>query len=434
MPPLSTVKINELNPLTVGLELDNADKLPIYIASENKTKRVSLQELSNFLITGGGGGSHPPAIVGGEYIYIVPLLADGTQNAYIPSLAGLEFTLERGGMPLIALLPDLSNVAVAEYEILTLGGFKLLQSGDVLATDERFKLMIYSLISTTPGTTPAAAFIRGKKVIGASTPLDPVDDINKIIQIRGADDYITVTIPDLSGIEANGLYVLDASIGQNKPVTVNTTGGQYIYFNKTGKTTIYMMPGEVCWLYRDTDGFYIINDFADHYIGLGNPVAAYKKGLNQLVFNGDELLRADHPRLWEELQTFGSSLVDKSIWETATETLSGRTIERPYRGCWHRGDGSTTFGVPDLMNTFIRGLLSEVGSDSERILNKAGGYQDDMLKAHDHTIHQGNSFTGSGGGGTVGRGSVAPNIFQTDSFGGIETRPGNVGMLWVCNE
>ena len=57
MPPLHpTVRIPELNPLTTGLDLDLADKLPIYIASENKTKRVSLQQLNTFFALGGGGG------------------------------------------------------------------------------------------------------------------------------------------------------------------------------------------------------------------------------------------------------------------------------------------------------------------------------------------------------------------------------------------
>ncbi len=40
------------------------------------------------------------------------------------------------------------------------------------------------------------------------------------------------------------------------------------------------------------------------------------------------------------------------------------------------------------------------------------------MPAHDHDIPQGDSFTGSGGGGRVGRGAVSPNTMQTGSKGG----------------
>lgn len=431
----ATVRIPELAPLTVGVDLELADKLPIYIASENKTKKVTLQQLNTFFATG-GGVSHPPVVYGGQMIYIVPGADAGTQSAPIPSIAGLDFSLERNGTPLIALLPDLSNIAIAEYEILDAGGFQLLQTDDLLIENERFKLNIFSLIGGGGsggggGSTTPTSFIRGTKIINTNITLDPVADVNKIIQSRAGSSYITLTIPDIGDMAANSLIIIDTTINQTKPLTITTTGGQYIYFNGGSKTTIHMMPGEVCWLFRDVDGLYIINDFADHYKNIGNPLAAYKKGYNQVVFNGTEILRADYPRLFEEVQTFGSSYVTKAVWDTADATVDGRTVLRPYRGCWHSGDGSTTFGAPDYLSMVLRGVKAETGSDTERHLNKPGGYQDSEVGEFTSTIPTRVNF-GSGLPYGLTDGSSGGSTTFTFNTGN-ENRMENIGTLWVCN-
>jgi len=434
-----TVKIPELQPLTVGLDLDNADKLPIHIFSENKTKRVSLQQLSQFIVSG-GGSSIPPAVWGAEVIYTVNALAAGTDTASIASLAGKSFTLERMGVPMIPLLPDLSNAAVADFEVLVAGGFKLTSNQPPLVLDERFKLQVFSLISTTPGNT-TTPFIKGKRVIANTAALDPVNDANKIIQFRGTNTYITCTIPDLIDIPENTVFFLDASINQNKPVTVTTTGGQYFYFNNQSKTTIYIMPGEVCWIFRDADGFYFLNDFAKNYLNIGNPLSAFKKGLNQLVFNGAEVLRSDYPRLFEACQAFSGSYITKTLWQTASATVGGVEVLKPYRGCFYDGDGSTTFGLPDMMNTFLRGLLAETGTDAERLLNKAGGFQRNSFEEHNHRVDTTGNQSGVDPGRAIQRSNTNGDGYSNGSggndyietVGGIETRPDNIGVLWICN-
>lgn len=415
-----------------GDDLEVADLIPLYDASTNKTRYASLQELNEWFALGGGGGSHAPAVWGGEMVYIVPALLDGTTVAPIPSLADKDFTLQRAGTPLVALLPDNSNAADAEFEVLDTGGFRLLQPGDSLVGSERFLLTIFSLISTSGGGTTVNNFIKGTKIVTTNLTLDPVNDVNKVIQFRGDTTYITCTIPDLIDMPVNTFYLLDASVGQNKPVTVNTTGGQYIYMNKSGWTTLHIMPGEMCWIYRDVDGFYVINDFGDHYKNLGNIQWAYKVGLNQTVLNGTEILRADYPRLFVEVQTFGSSYVSKATWETASVTVDSRTVLKPYRGCWHQGDGSTTFGKPDFLNSFVRGVKTESGSDTQRHLNKPGGFQDHTVKVADNV--GGVKTTGSNTATTVDNsgGEIDIRNFYEASTG-PETRGENIGMLPVCN-
>lgn len=439
---LSTVRIPELAPLTVDLPLALTDKLPIYIASENKTKRVDLQSLNTFFNTGGGGGTHPPVVWGGEMIYVVPSGAAGTTTASIPSIAGQDFTLERGGFPMIALLEDESNAAIAEYEILDAGGFKLLQAGDALVLNERFKLTLHSLIGGSGGgSTTYASFIKGKKSVSANTTLDPVNDINKIIQLRGVSNALTITIPSVGDMAANTLIVIESAINNSKEHTITTTGGQYIYFNNQQKTTIYIRPGEVIWLFRDDDGLYVINDWGLVYKKIAQPLAAYKAELNQLVCKGQLVNRADYPRLWEYVQGLGSSLVSDATWSTVSATVAGRTVDRPYRGCFSSGDGTTTFRLPDLLSVALRGVLSETGTDPNRHLNKPGGYQDDAIESHQHGLpHYKNDTSGGDQPNTLYLGNdhgafpLGSEEYKTGSAGNSpETRMENVGVLWVIN-
>jgi len=89
------------------------------------------------------------------------------------------------------------------------------------------------------------------------------------------------------------------------------------------------------------------------------------------------------------------------------------------------GDGSTTFALPDLRGYFVRG--SGTNSDGTAA-GTFGAKQADELKAHTHTLLGANNTTGAGLQIT----RMADNMsnFQSGSFGGTETRPKNIAMLY----
>ena len=109
------------------------------------------------------------------------------------------------------------------------------------------------------------------------------------------------------------------------------------------------------------------------------------------------------------------------------------------------GDGSTTFGLPDLRGEFIRGFDDSRGVDSGRSM---GSSQAEMIGPHNHGISdyghnhtvsdvQGpNDNTASGGSPVPAGGSASTKTTSTATTGitinnntGTENRPRNVALL-----
>lgn len=431
-----TVRIPEL-PSQSLISLD--DKVVVWVAADNKTRQTSVQDLRTLILTG-GTGSHAPVYKGGSIIYDVPEdIPDETQIAAIPSLAGMNFILRRGGFPLKPQTDPAT--AGAQYEVLDGGGFKLLIAEDYLAAGERFELDVFELQGGAPPTTPgssAGSLISGVAIVTTNLTLNPTDHLNKLIQIRADATQVTVTLPDIDDLPDNTIIPIETTILNSFQNKIITQGGQYIYMRNQSVNFLYMGISEAMWLYRGEDGYYVINDFSQIYERIGKVESSYRVNLNEVVADGSLLQRATHPRLWAYAQTLGASIVSEATWQTASVTVAGRTVDRPYRGCFSTGDGSTTFRVPDLMNSALRGIKSLSGSDGERHFNGAGGFQRHEFESHAHAVKPADSNSASGYGKTA-TGSDASEVtgiaqYNTNLAGGAETRMDNVGILWTIKE
>lgn len=97
------------------------------------------------------------------------------------------------------------------------------------------------------------------------------------------------------------------------------------------------------------------------------------------------------------------------------------------------GDGSTTFNLPDLRGEFIRGFDSGRGIDASR---NFGSGQSAAIESHYHGTEQiGFDATGNGTGNPdrIAYGDNAPynGLTKTMYYGGTETRPRNVALVYI---
>jgi hypothetical protein len=437
---LVTVRIPELikHPGPLSLE----DRLPIWYKAINKTRYTELQDIRDLILTGGTGAALPVIQSGDSMIHIVTASESGGNIVSIPALAGKTFKLRRRGQPLIPQTGTTPS-PTDEYVCLNAGGFQLLQAGDVVLEGERYELEVFALQggNISGPSSGGSALITGQVVVTTNFTIIPADHLNKLISIRADNSIITVTLPDVLDVPDNTIIPIEASILNNWQARITTQNSQYIYMRNNNYTSVYMGKSESLWLYRADDGWYDINQFGRNYDGIGRPQASYEIGLNELLCDGSILSRDGHPRLWERVQTFGSSLVSEATWLTATATVQGRTVELPYRGCFSTGDGSTNFRLPNLMGVALRGLTSTSGSDPARHHNKAGGFQRHDFEAHTHGItYELNGTDGQNNGQHIYDNSgpetnpTGTNTFAIQSTGGSETRMDNVGVLWVIKE
>jgi hypothetical protein len=101
------------------------------------------------------------------------------------------------------------------------------------------------------------------------------------------------------------------------------------------------------------------------------------------------------------------------------------------------GDGSTTFGLPELRGEFLRGWAHGSDNDPDRTTrtdrgdgttgDHVGTKQEDRFKLHSHA--SGFVATGVGTGGNYGADDGSPGN-DTSSVGGNQTNPRNIAVLY----
>jgi hypothetical protein len=109
---------------------------------------------------------------------------------------------------------------------------------------------------------------------------------------------------------------------------------------------------------------------------------------------------------------------------------------------WGRGNGTSTFNLPDLRGQFLRGVngLSNKDLDTSsrfalynggNVGNNIGSYQNDELKSHQHQL----PIASMGGGGGLRyfnpQGGANPLVTPGNDIQGKETRPKNVYVYFI---
>ncbi len=405
---IQTVRINELPLFSAYGPLTASDKFIIWLAAFNKTVQIDAQSMYDFM-QGVDAGTFQPVIIGDKYIYEVPSAAAGGVNAPIPALAGQNFFLEKNGVP----------YKTDEFQILGSGGFKLLTTGEVLVEGDRFILTLYSLqAGSGSSSNDTKPLLVGAVTVNTNTTYDVVSHVNKLIQLRGGSTQLQFTLPLVDDIPDNTIIIIEAMIGNTVEHKIQTQSGELIYINNDSKPILGIRSGEVVYLYRADDGYYVINqDFAKRYDEIGRlPTAAYKAGLNELVCNGQLIAKTSYKRLHEAVQTFGGSFIDRATYDLNPTA---------YRGCWVDWDANN-LRMPDLLDMTLKGVKTESGTDSERTLNKPGGFQAWQMGEYTQTMGD------HGDAATVDTYNNGPFKFKTKVMNaGKKNFVDNVGVLWT---
>ncbi len=444
---LITVRVPDLPGKVVDVPPTGQDLMIVWTSADNVTRKYPLSIIADFVLNGSSAGAQP-VINGNHIIIIIDAGHVGATTYSYPALAGQSFRLTRDGIPMTVGDDDVPR----EYKILASGGWALTIPGDTFILGQRFELDVYTLAGggNTQIGGEAGPLFSGKYQVNTNLPMTVADHIGKLMQIRsGLTAPVTVTLPNLTDIPANAIICFEADINNRAQSTIKSFGGQAILFNNTSNTRIYIGPGETLWLYRDTDSFSVIQ-YSGNQKCVGEIISSFFSvpDPNALILDGSTVSRATWPRLWDKVS--GVAISD-ALWQTATQTVEGKTILGPYRGCFSAGDGSSTFRLPDFRGQMVRGLKL-IGSDPTRFYNQPGGRQGGAIEAHDHTPVGADNPAGSVGYGLVGKagstsngktvGSVDNNGRGADlnvidapiamaSFGISETRVDNVGLIWM---
>jgi hypothetical protein len=277
-PDIQVIRINEFQSQD-NLSMD--DEILIWSAIDDKTKNTTLQKLYSFINTNGAGPLLSAIYEGGQIIYQVGDAEAGLDSYTNAQIANEDFTLYLEGRPLIKQIyvNGLPTIANAEYEVLSAGGFHLL-NGNTLVAGQRFSLSLFNKINSTTGSgTPSsgavASLFKGKKQISVNTTMVWANDGGKVIQIRAQDEALTLTLPKIEDVDENAIICIEAAINNTVQSKILAQSNQKIYMNNLSYSQVYMGPGEALWLYRDADGYYVINDFGAIYKTL--------QGLMQLI-------------------------------------------------------------------------------------------------------------------------------------------------------
>ena len=107
--------------------------------------------------------------------------------------------------------------------------------------------------------------------------------------------------------------------------------------------------------------------------------------VRSMEYSAQILSRATYPELWAALNDPDNNFTLVTQAEAATRA-----------GCWHTGDGSTTFGAPVVLDDFLRVWDSSGVIDPARVL---GSHQDDQ------SLHVDQFYTAGGGSGS-GTGTI----------------------------
>lgn len=285
----------------------------------------------------------------------------------------------------------------------------------------------------TPSVQSGGASLFGSvKIITADTSLSNTD-MGKAIWLKGTNPALNLTLPDITTVLENRIIAVFSQGGFHINAAIKAYGTDKIDWLGGNLTEVVIGQSEQIQIFKWVNP----SDTAEYnwkvLIAEGNFKTVGEKiytdlmrPINTIFADGSLLSRTAYKRLWNYVQSLDASdLVSDATW-------SGGIAQQ---GKYSTGDGSTTFRIPKIYNTgYLRGV--------DNVTRKAGAYQADDVKPHNHAINttqtpaSSNSISdpmrGSATGTANTRGSEAtpPTDNKTVKLStGTETTPKNYAQF-----
>ncbi len=387
--------------------------------------------LGNLLI----GASIDATIYNEPGIEIITFLVDGGRGApYFDPVAGSDTyaNVNLDGALYSVYVEGLGLVDPSYYDQYTGGGFQW-NNGRTWAGGERGQVIKYLTVSTTP----------------VSIVAKPYTDIVEFDAdfTFGSTHYNKFFRTDYSGTAGQVTFPAHATVtnlvkakfsthgGNQNYLTLKFNGSETVKFFNQNVNEIHLAKGEEIELGWNAGVCFVI-DYKGNYPLRGGVLMSYdEKAYGPfLIAHTDTgvLSKADYPGLYDYVLGLPVGVAcDLADWNTSA-TVNGKT-KYPNRSRYGLDSIAEEFRVPHLANLGVRFLKASGVTDTERVNDVPGGYQDDMYLAHTHTVTppDSNDIAGYGKSATGNSAHEGTGIatFNTGSSGGTETRMENFGQI-----
>jgi microcystin-dependent protein len=270
--------------------------------------------------------------------------------------------------------------------------------------------------SADPDSSPFVVDTTGQVGIGTATPANALDLAGGAIQISTSGGTARTV---MSADSTDSIF----SVNDDRNFTVKTNAATRLTVNSTATTSTVpvVLPSDPTTALQAATKAYV--DLASP-AGIIAPFAGTTAPSGWLKCEGQAISRATYATLFAAIGT-----------------------------TWGVGDGSTTFNVPDLRGTFLRGTGTN-GTYGTAVGPSVGTYAVDTYLNHSHTAtstdsghSHGISATGMNGGSSgvfytllsptspyvntiSGTANISTTV-ATSTTGGTETKPKNYGVLYI---
>jgi hypothetical protein len=359
--------------------------------------------------------------------------APGVKVYSNPAMDGNVFTVSQEGYGL--LNPDDAVINPKDYEPYAGGGFEFTTDKE-FAEGERYVIVNFLTVSVAAQNVLSRPY---EDLIELDADITfAIAYYNHFIRTDFAGSVGTITFPAHASVPNYTRLKLSTHGGNQNYLVLQFNGSETVKHFGEDLNTIYLAKGEEMEL-QWKGGVCFVVDYKGNYLNRGHVKMSYDNptGKPFLYAHVDTgvLNKSDYPGLYEYIANLpvGVVITNLTTWNTSA-SVNGKT-KYPNRSRYGIDTIAETFRVPHLANLGVRFLKADVSTDTERVNDIPGGYQDDMYLAHDHDYKRprtdtvGTQYEANRMRSDNSRGLWTGDTVQTEESGGTETRMENFGQI-----